>query len=191
MTKIGVISTYQRILYSSAVKREFYTPSSSSKRALSTSAAVRSDSGDSKKNEENLQKLKEDKTFNIKTGDIGDKLQQNKIDQLKSLNIEDAKKIALEQYELQRKVLEDKLESVRIIFGGSGRQPRTADEEWYAKRVSYHMKRYEDFVGLTEVKGAQARVVECERKFIEMQDLRREAQSKITDIQKKIKVRSK
>ena len=50
------------------------------------------------------------------------------------------------------------------------------------------MKRYEDFVGLTDVKGAQARVVKYEKKFIETQELRRESQSKITDIQKKIKV---
>ena len=50
------------------------------------------------------------------------------------------------------------------------------------------MKRYENFVGLTEVKAAQARVVERERKFIEQQELRREAQAKITEVQKKIKV---
>ena len=50
------------------------------------------------------------------------------------------------------------------------------------------MKRYENFVGLTEVKAAQARVVERERKFIQQQELRREAQAKITDVQKKIKV---
>merc|ERR1719481_1849033 len=49
------------------------------------------------------------------------------------------------------------------------------------------MKRYEDFVGLTEVKAAQARVVEAEKRFINTQELRRESQSKITDIQKKIK----
>ena len=49
------------------------------------------------------------------------------------------------------------------------------------------MKRYENFVGLTEVKAAQARVVERERKFIQQQELRREAQAKITDVQKKIK----
>ena len=31
--------------------------------------------------------------------------------------------------------------------------------------------RYENVVGLTEVKAAQARVVECERKFIETQEM--------------------
>ena len=50
------------------------------------------------------------------------------------------------------------------------------------------MQRYENFVGLTEVKAAQARVVKYEKKFIETQEIRREAQSKITDVQKKIKV---
>ena len=50
------------------------------------------------------------------------------------------------------------------------------------------MKRYENFVGLTEVKAAQARVVEREKKFIDQQELRREAQAKITEVQKKIKV---
>ena len=52
------------------------------------------------------------------------------------------------------------------------------------------MKRYENFVGLTEVKAAQARVVEREKKFIEQQELRREAQAKITEVQKRIKVSS-
>merc|ERR1719348_1721325 len=49
------------------------------------------------------------------------------------------------------------------------------------------MKRYEDFVGLTEVKAAQARVVEAEKRFINTQELRRKSQANLTDIQKKIK----
>ena len=36
---------------------------------------------------------------------------------------------------------------------------------------------------------SSARVVERERKFIEQQELRRETQAKITDVQKKIKVK--
>ena len=51
------------------------------------------------------------------------------------------------------------------------------------------MCRYENFVGLTEVKAAQARVVECEKKFIEIQEMRREAQKMISDVRKRIKVR--
>jgi len=88
---------------------------------------------------------------------------------------------------MTRKQLEDKIESIKVIFGATPSKPRTADEEWYYKRVSFWMKRYENFVGLTEVKAAQARVVERERKFIEQQELRREVQTKITDIQKKVK----
>ena len=57
-------------------------------------------------------------------------------------------------------------------------------------QVSFWMKRYENFVGLTDVKAAQARVVERERKFIDQQELRRESQAKITEVQKKIKVSS-
>ena len=49
--------------------------------------------------------------------------------------------------------------------------------------------RYENFVGLTEVKAAQARVVECEKKFIAIQEMRREAQKMISDVRKRIKVR--
>ena len=37
------------------------------------------------------------------------------------------------------------------------------------------------------MKAAQARVVECERKFIETQEMRREAQKMISDVQKRIK----
>lgn len=48
--------------------------------------------------------------------------------------------------------------------------------------------RYENTVGLTEVKAAQARVVECEKKFVENQELRREAQKMIGEVQKGIKV---
>lgn len=44
------------------------------------------------------------------------------------------------------------------------------------------MKRYENFVGLTEVKAAQARVVEAERRFIQMQEKRREAQHQVSEI---------
>lgn len=35
-----------------------------------------------------------------------------------------------------------------------------SSQEWYYEKVSYWMKQYEDFVGLTEVKAAQAKVVE-------------------------------
>ena len=41
------------------------------------------------------------------------------------------------------------------------------------------MKRYENFVGLTEVKAAQGKVVQMEKAFVETQDLRRELQMKV------------
>ena len=44
----------------------------------------------------------------------------------------------------------------------------------YAKRVNFWMKRYENFVGLTEVKAAQGKVVQMEKAFVETQELRRE-----------------
>ena len=36
---------------------------------------------------------------------------------------------------------------------------KKSNEEWYAERLSFWMKRYENFVGLTEVKASQALVV--------------------------------
>jgi len=183
MTKIGIISTYQRILYSSVAKKDFYTVTVSKSFSSTPSGANGNSEKVSSSKDETKNKTDADaKSFNMKTGEIAI---GNKNDLLKSLNLEEAKKLALTQYENQKKILEDKIDSVRVIFGG--KQPRTPDEEWYAKRVSFWMKRYEDFVGLTDVKGAQARVVKYEKKFIETQELRRESQSKITDIQKKIK----
>ena len=41
------------------------------------------------------------------------------------------------------------------------------------------MKRYENFVGLTEVKAAQGKVVQMEKAFVETQELRRELQMKV------------
>ena len=49
----------------------------------------------------------------------------------------------------------------------------------YAKRVNFWMKRYENFVGLTEVKAAQGKVVQMEKAFVETQELRRELQMKV------------
>jgi len=60
-------------------------------------------------------------------------------------------------------------------------------EEWYRAKVSFWMKRYEDFVGLTEVKVAQVRVVTTEKAFVVSQDDRRETQRLINEVQQKIK----
>ena len=50
----------------------------------------------------------------------------------------------------------------------------------YAKRVNFWMKRYENFVGLTEVKAAQGKVVQMEKAFVETQELRRDLQMQVT-----------
>jgi len=182
MTRIGIITPYQRILYSSAVKKDLFKPSRPYSSSSNSSSTGGSEEKDPKQNA-NLRKFREEnqKKFDLKTGEIGQKVEFVKI------NLEDAKKLALAQYENQRKILDEKLESVKAIFGAGGLQPRTPDEEWYHKRVSFWMQRYENFVGLTDVKAAQARVVKYEKKFIDTQEIRREAQSKITDVQKKIK----
>ena len=188
MKKVHVLSSYQRVLFSSAIKKERFISNSHGGALICRNFSSNSNK-DTEKETEKISQHHDEKSFKLQTGEIGGGGSTNQPSSSQTMNLEEAKKLAMKQYEIQRQVLEDKLESVRIIFGGgNGKQPRNADEEWYAKRVSFWMKRYEDFVGLTEVKGAQARVVECERKFIEMQDFRREAQGKITDIQKKIKV---
>ncbi len=49
------------------------------------------------------------------------------------------------------------------------------------------MRRYEDFVGLTEVKAAQERVVRAEGDFSAEQERRRETQTQIREVQEKVK----
>jgi len=105
----------------------------------------------------------------------------------KQMSFEDAREAAQKAYALQKRHIEDRLESIRSIFSGKADQIRTPDEQWYYKKVSFWMKRYENFVGLTDVKAAQARVVESEKRFIQMQDKRREAQASIAEVQKRIK----
>lgn len=103
------------------------------------------------------------------------------------LNFEEARDMAQVALDQQKIVLHQKLDSLKVIFGGQADAPRTPNEQWYYKKVSFWMKRYENFVGLTEVKAAQARVVESEGKFIEVQQMRREIHVKISDVQKRIK----
>ena len=57
------------------------------------------------------------------------------------------------------------------------------DTEWYSQRVSFWMKRYENFVGLTEVKEAQVKVQLKEKEFVDSQENRRATQKSINDIQ--------
>ena len=74
----------------------------------------------------------------------------------------------------------------KMASNGS-RQVVKDGEEWYSAKVSFWMKRYENFVGLTDVKGAQVRVVQTEKQFIISQDNRRETQRTINEVQQKIK----
>jgi len=104
-----------------------------------------------------------------------------------NISFEEAREAAWKSINLQKRHFEDKLESLRVIFNGKSDTPRTPDEEWYYKRVSFWMKRYENFVGLTDVKASQAKVVQCEARFIEMQEKRRESQNGLAEIQKNIK----
>ena len=48
-----------------------------------------------------------------------------------------ATKLLEDKRDLARKLLEEKIESVRVIFGATPSKPRTPDEEWYYKRVSF------------------------------------------------------
>jgi len=188
MTKPGIITGYQRMIYSSlAVKRNFNfqlpTRCFSTEKTHPASTNTKEPKPDQPKVE------REEKVFDMTSS--GEIVERPKIKNpevtTRPLNFEEARELAIKAMGQQKKYFDDKLESLKVIFGGQPDTPRTPDEEWYYKRVSFWMKRYENFVGLTEVKAAQARVVECERKFIETQEMRRELQLKIADIQKRIK----
>jgi len=131
-------------------------------------------------------KLSEERLHDLGRAEERPKLQTPRVS-TRPLNFEEARDLAQKAIGQQKALWSQKIEDLRVIFGGQTDQPRTPEQEWYYKRVSFWMKRYENVVGLTEVKAAQARVVECERKFIETQEMRREAQKMISDVQKRIK----
>jgi len=191
MTKSGLFSAYQKLLITSHIKSDLTASSrrfslyqtllcSEKGRPITEQHEQHNDPGGSKN-------LANEKILD-KTEDILDrpKIKHPKV-AARPLNFEEARDLAIKTMGQQKKFFEEKLESLRVIFGGQPDAPRTPDEEWYYKRVSFWMKRYENFVGLTEVKAAQARVVESEKKFIETQEMRREAQIKISDVQKRLK----
>ncbi|XP_040571437.1 mitochondrial potassium channel [Lepeophtheirus salmonis] len=60
-------------------------------------------------------------------------------------------------------------------------------QDSYVEKANFWMRRYEKFVGITEVKIAQHRVITAEQEFIQSQEHRREVQSKITELQNSIK----
>merc|ERR1712013_224753 len=131
-------------------------------------------------------KLSEERLHDLGRAEERPKLQTPRVS-TRPLNFEEARDLAQKAIGQQKALWSQKMEDLRVIFGGQTNQPRTPEQEWYYKRVSFWMKRYENVVGLTEVKAAQARVVECERKFIETQEMRREAQKMISDVQKRLK----
>ncbi|XP_013785453.1 coiled-coil domain-containing protein 51-like isoform X2 [Limulus polyphemus] len=55
------------------------------------------------------------------------------------------------------------------------------------EKMSRLMKYYEDFIGLTEVKAAQDKVLQAERKFNDTQELRRDRQQQIQHIASRLK----
>jgi len=193
LVKTGLLNAYQRVLVTSHVKPDL----TASARCFSLSRVVlcsdkrrpaleQQDEPTSSKEPKQLEK--EEAKITDLNGDILDrpKIIHPKVT-ARPLNFEEARELAVKTMGEQKKFFEEKLESLRVIFGGQPDAPRTPDQEWYYKRVSFWMKRYENFVGLTEVKAAQARVVESEKKFIETQEMRREAQIKISDVQKRLK----
>jgi len=164
----------------------FLTPSYvGSPRPLCTHPPQNKEPNPSKETKKNVES-EDMRSYDLGRGEIRQKSAIPKVT-TRPLNFEEAREMAQKALGQQKMYFNQKLEDLRIIFGGQPDQPRTAEQEWYYKRVSFWMKRYENFVGLTEVKAAQARVVECERKFIETQELRREAQKGIAEVQKKVK----
>ena len=159
MTKLGLItsSSYQRLLYTSATKKDVFTP----RRQISSTSSVWKDEQSppqSQSNTENTSPKDESvKTYDFSKGEITNKTPAagssgtSSLDEAKSLlqkqyeltrnQIEEKSDLAKKQLgdtrDLAKKLLEDKIESVRVIFGATPSKPRTPDEEWYYKRVSF------------------------------------------------------
>ena len=149
MTKLGLItsSSYQRLLYTSATKKDVFTP----RRQISSTSSVWKDEQSpppnaSQSSTENKNSKDEPlKSYDFSKGEITNKTSAGPGG---PRNLDEAKSLLQKQYELTRnqigekrdlarKQLDDKIESVRVIFGASPSKPRTPDEEWYYKRVSF------------------------------------------------------
>ncbi|XP_067133843.1 mitochondrial potassium channel-like [Centruroides vittatus] len=61
------------------------------------------------------------------------------------------------------------------------------NESLIKEKINKWMKSYEDFIGLTEMKETQLKVIQAEEKFMETQEKRREKQQFIQQIQLKLK----
>lgn len=106
---------------------------------------------------------------------------------------QDCPKVKLDQAQSYEKWLKSfqketlfKIDNVKCAIN-NWRKGQASTEEWYQERVSFWMKRYENFVGLTEVKAGQALVVKEERLFIAAQEQRRENQTSLNDVQSQLK----
>ena len=96
------------------------------------------------------------RTYDLARGEIASKLQSTDRPPPaapRPMNFEEARDLAqralLEQREAAARalgqrwgVMSQKVEDLRVIFGGQSDQPRTPEQEWYYKRVSFWMKRY-------------------------------------------------
>ena len=150
MTKLGLItsSSYHRLLYTSATKKDVFTP----RRQISSTSSVWKDDQSQTPNasQSNTGTEKSSKDETVKSFDFSKGEITNKTSAAGSSgprNLDEAKSLLQTQYELTRnqigekrdlarKQLDEKIESVRVIFGASPSKPRTPDEEWYYKRVS-------------------------------------------------------
>ena len=151
MTKLGLItsSSYQRLLYTSATKKDVFTP----RRQISSTSSVWKDDQSQTPNasqsntgtESKNSKDETVKSYDFSKGEITSKT--SAAGSSGPRNLDEAKSLLQTQYELTRnqigekrdlarKQLDEKIESVRVIFGASPSKPRTPDEEWYYKRVS-------------------------------------------------------
>ena len=153
MTKLRLITAYPRLLYSSAAKKDFYSP----RRQISCSSSVWKDeqpvppspkpktSKDSEYIENQQSKDETVKTYDFSKGEIVNKSEKTVSSGPK--NLEDAKNLLEKHYlqtrdqieekkQMAQKQLEEKIESIRVIFGATPSKPRTPDEERDYKRVS-------------------------------------------------------
>ena len=148
MTKLGLISSssYQRLLYTSATKKDVFTP----RRQISSTPSVWKEEQSPPQSQGNTENTKS-KDESVKSYDFSKGEITNKTSAVSSAggprNLDEAKTLFQKQFQLTRnqieeksdlvrKQLDEKIESVKVIFGATPSKPRTPDEEWYYKRVS-------------------------------------------------------
>ena len=148
MTKLGLItsSSYQRLLFTSATKKDVFTP----RRQISSTSSVwkkeQSPPPNASQSETEHKDSKDEpvKSYDFSKGEITNKTSAGSSG---PRNLDEAKSLLQKQFQLTRnqieeksdlvrKQLDEKIESVKVIFGATPSKPRTPDEEWYYKRVS-------------------------------------------------------